>query len=87
MLLVCRSVFGRFDEGLDEEWVFGDPGGDEKDALGHTLLLQQGVLGTLPDELLEPSVALHQVLENCHSLVVAGAEHTVSLPPLVSPLT
>ena len=44
MLLVCGSVFGRFDEWLDKEGVFGDPRGDEKDALRHPLLFQEGVL-------------------------------------------
>ena len=73
MLLLGRPVLGRLDKGLDEEVVLGNPHGDKENAFRHPLFLEQGVLRTLPYKLLEPSVALHQILEDRHGLVVTAA--------------
>ena len=45
LLLLLRTVPRCLDEGVDEEWVLGDPRCDEQNALWDTLLLQQRVVG------------------------------------------
>ena len=80
-LLVHWQVLGRLDQRLDQQGVLGDPRCDEEQALGYPLLLQQGILGALFHELLEPAVGLEELLVLVDGLLVLGAERAVRVLP------
>lgn len=80
-LLFLWHVFGRLDERLDEQRILRDSGCDEEDALGNAFLLQQRVVGTLSDKMLESPIGLEQFLVHGHGLAVLAAKGAVSVLP------
>ena len=81
LLLLLGPLLGRLDQRLDQQRGLGDPRGHGQDALGDPHLPEQGVVGALLHELLEPPVRLQDVLVDGDSVRVLGAEGPVGRLP------
>ncbi len=68
-------------QSLNEQGIFCDPGCNQKHQSRHVFSIQQRVLRTLPNEILEPSITLHQIFENHVGVIMPGCESAKSLPP------